>query len=101
VTATIDPGTMRVVTCEAIPRVLPFVECPQAAASAARLAGMSVMGLGPQVRADLQGPATCTHLNDTLREVEDVVALASLLPEGSRLALADPVPSAATARGEQ
>jgi hypothetical protein len=80
VTATVDPETMTVVACEAIGRVLPFVECPQAAASAGRVAGMSVMGLRPQVRAELQGPATCTHLNDTLRELEDVVSLASLLP---------------------
>ena len=81
VTASIDPVAMRVVTCEAIPRVLPFVECPQAAASAGRLAGMAVMGLRPRVRAELLGASTCTHLNDTLREIEDVVALAALLPD--------------------
>ena len=80
VTATVDEASLRVVACEAIPRVLPFVECPQAAASAGRLVGMAVMGLRPQVRAELLGPATCTHLNDTLREIEDVVALAARLP---------------------
>jgi hypothetical protein len=79
VTATIDPVEMRVVECEAVPRVLPFVECPQAAASARRLAGMKVFGLRPQARAELIGPSTCTHLTDTLRELEDVVALAPLL----------------------
>jgi hypothetical protein len=31
------------------------------------------------VRAELIGPTTCTHLNDTLRELEDVLALAPLL----------------------
>lgn len=79
VSATIDPSTMRVAECEAQPRVLPFVECPQAAESARRLTGMKVLGLRPQVRAELLGPSTCTHLNDTLRELEDVVALAPLL----------------------
>ncbi|MCU1346071.1 MAG: hypothetical protein JWL70_2337 [Acidimicrobiia bacterium] len=80
VAATVDPVAMRVVSCEATPRVLPFVECPQAAASASRLAGMAVFGLRPQARAELLGPTTCTHLTDTLREIEDVVALAELLP---------------------
>ena len=63
---------MRVLTCEATPRVLPWVECPEAAASAGRLAGMSVMGLRPDVRAQFVGPSTCTHLNDVLRGLEDV-----------------------------
>jgi hypothetical protein len=74
---------MRVTACVATPRVLPWAECPQAAASAGRVVGMAVMGLRPQVRAELLGPSTCTHLNDTLREIEDVVALAELLPIAS------------------
>jgi hypothetical protein len=78
-TASIDAQAMVVLECEATPRVLPWVECPQSAASARRLAGMKVFGLRPQVRAELLGPATCTHLNDMLREIEDVVALAPLL----------------------
>jgi hypothetical protein len=80
VEAAIDPGAMRVLDCAATSRVLPFVECPQAAASATRLAGMSVLGLRPQVRAELVGPTTCTHLNDTLRELEDVAVLVRFLP---------------------
>jgi Protein of unknown function (DUF2889) len=80
VEATIDPTRMIVIDCEATARVLPFVECPLAAPSAGRLAGMKVMGLRPQVRAELIGSTTCTHLNDTLREIEDVVALARLVP---------------------
>jgi hypothetical protein len=40
---------------------------------------MSVMGLRHQVRAELVGPTTCTHLNDTLRGLEDVIELANLL----------------------
>jgi hypothetical protein len=80
VSATVDPTTQRIVECEAVPRVLPFLECPQAAASAGRLAGMSVFGLRPQARAELLGPTTCTHLTDTLRELEDVLALEAHLP---------------------
>jgi hypothetical protein len=79
VEASISPDASTVLSCEATPRVLPWLECPQAAASARRLAGMKVLGLRPQVRAELVGPTTCTHLNDVLRELEDVVALAGLL----------------------
>ena len=78
--ATVSPDGSTVVACEATPRVLPWRECPQAAASARRLAGWPVFGLRPQVRAELVGPTTCTHLNDTLRELEDVLALAVHLP---------------------
>jgi hypothetical protein len=79
VEATVDEARGVVLACEATPRVLPWTECPEAAASARRLAGMSLSGLRPRVRAELVGPTTCTHLNDTLRELEDVLALSSLL----------------------
>jgi hypothetical protein len=68
----IDRTTMSVVSCEATPRVLPWRECPEAAASARRLAGWPVQGLRPEVRARFVGPSTCTHLNDVLRGLEDV-----------------------------
>lgn len=80
VEASIDPAEMRIVECTATPRVLPFVECPLAAASGQRLAGMLVSGLRKQVRAELLGTGTCTHLNDQLREIEDAVRLSALLP---------------------
>ncbi|MCW2524836.1 MAG: hypothetical protein JWO63_3171 [Frankiales bacterium] len=80
VSASIDPLEMRVVTCSAQPRVLPFVECPQAADSGRRLEGMLVGGLRKQVRAELTGTGTCTHLNDQLRELEDAASLVRLLP---------------------
>jgi hypothetical protein len=60
--------------------VLPWFECPQAAASAARLTGRPLAGLRPAVRAEFLGPTTCTHLNDTLRALEDVAALINALP---------------------
>jgi hypothetical protein len=69
-----------VISCAATPRVLPWQECPEAAASAGRLAGMEIGELRKRVRVEFVGPSTCTHLNDTLREIDDVVALAGLLP---------------------
>jgi Protein of unknown function (DUF2889) len=76
VTATIsdatsdDPGddrvAERVAACVATPRVLPWGECPQAAASAERLVGRRVDDLRAMVRDDLVGTTTCTHLNDLL-----------------------------------
>ena len=77
--ATVDTDAMRFVDAEAIPHVLPWYECPQAAASAGRLSGAPLAGLRPFVRADFLGPTTCTHLNDTLRALEDVPALVAQL----------------------
>jgi hypothetical protein len=56
----------RIVACVATPRVLPWGECPQAAASAGRLVGRRVDDLRAIVRDDLVGTTTCTHLNDLL-----------------------------------
>jgi hypothetical protein len=70
--ATVDPHTLRVVNCRAVPGELPYPECPGAAASAGRLVDGSTAGLRPWVLADLTGPSTCTHLNDALRSLEDV-----------------------------
>jgi hypothetical protein len=59
-------GDGRIVACVATPRVLPWAECPQAAASAGRLVGQRVGDLRALVRDDLVGTSTCTHLNDLL-----------------------------------
>ncbi|MGE3326561.1 MAG: DUF2889 domain-containing protein, partial [Acidimicrobiia bacterium] len=82
VEATIDPSTFVVTSCVATPRVLPWQECPEAAASAGRLVGLKVETLRTQLRAEMVGPSTCTHLRDQLRELEDAIALARLLPPG-------------------
>lgn len=78
----IDPvaGRVRSMTAEA--RVLPWTECPGAVASARRLAGMPVGDLREQVRRELVGRTTCTHLNDTLRSLADLSALVSELSAG-------------------
>jgi hypothetical protein len=82
--AEIEPETLCIARIAAEARVLPWLECGAAPASAARLAGRPVAGLRPAVRAELTGPSTCTHLNDTLRSLEDVAALAAALREASR-----------------
>jgi hypothetical protein len=41
---------------------------------------MSVRDLRPELRTQLVGPSTCTHLNDVLRGLEDVARLTELLP---------------------
>jgi hypothetical protein len=79
VAATVDPETRVFEAIEATARALPWLECNPAAASASRLVGRPVRGLRPQVRAELTGVATCTHLNDTLRSLEDIEALAGVL----------------------
>ncbi|WP_261574167.1 DUF2889 domain-containing protein [Frankia gtarii] len=82
VTAEVDTTTSTFLSCEATPRALPFVECPAAAASATRLAGMPLAGLRPHVRRAFTGTSTCTHLNDTLRALEDIPALLAPLRAG-------------------
>lgn len=76
VDATVDPATATVVQIAATPRVLPWAECPQAAASAGRLRGQSLLDAREDVRAGFIGRTTCTHLNDQLRSLADVVELA-------------------------
>lgn len=78
-TARIDDGA--VTTCAARPRVLPWEECPAAAASAARLAGQPLRTLRAHVRASFAGTSTCTHLNDMLRALADVPTLLELTAE--------------------
>ena len=78
-TGSVDPTTLQVLDAHARPRVLPYTECPDAAASAARLGGMTVDELRSRVRQELKGITTCTHLNDLLRSLTDVGALAAVV----------------------
>jgi len=79
VAAAVDPEALVFTHIEATARALPWIECNPAAASAARLVGRRVRGLRPQVRAEFTGTTTCTHLNDTLRSLEDIEALAGVV----------------------
>jgi Protein of unknown function (DUF2889) len=78
VSAAVDTRTGVIVSCAATPRVLPWTECPAAALSAGRLTGLPVAGLRQHVRDTFLGTSTCTHLNDTLRSLEDIPALLEL-----------------------
>jgi hypothetical protein len=75
--AEIDTETLLLTELEATPRVLPYIECPRAAASALRLVGFPLAEVRDRVRAELVGTSTCTHLNDLLRSLEDVNGLRS------------------------
>lgn len=77
VEARVDAASLVVISAEAVDRVLPWVECPAAAASGARIAGRDVRDLRAAVRTDFVGITTCTHLNDQLRFLGDVAALAA------------------------
>ncbi len=78
-TARVDQTTHTFTSCAAVPRVLPFVECPVAASSADRMVGTHVDDVRQFVRADLRGVSTCTHLNDLLRSLGDIGTLAATL----------------------
>ncbi len=65
----------RIMSCEATPRVLPWAECPHAAASAERLVGRRLGDLRALVRDELVGTSTCTHLNDLLSSLSQAQGL--------------------------
>jgi hypothetical protein len=79
-TAELDPSSLVVTRCEARPQVLPWPECPLAAASAERLVGRLVGELPDLVRAEFRGTTTCTHLNDLLRSLGGLAALTPAVP---------------------
>ena len=78
-TAVVDGDSGTYQSCAAVPRVLPWVECPVAASSADRLVGQHIDAVRNFVRRELRGTSTCTHLNDLLRSLGDVGTLASSL----------------------
>jgi hypothetical protein len=80
VRAMFDAGGTVVAGIVAEPRVLPFGECPGAAAAVGRLVGHDAADLRATVRQTLFSTDSCTHLNDLLRALGDVPALAALLP---------------------
>jgi hypothetical protein len=78
--ATVDAETTELLALSAEPRVLPFPECPAAAANVARLVGTTVAEFRRAVPERLGGIDGCTHLNDLLRALADVGSLAGYLP---------------------
>jgi hypothetical protein len=83
-TATADLATGSLVRVLADPRVLPYRECPLAAASAQHMIGTPLAAMREAVLAALPGTAGCTHLNDALRALAEVPALADALREQHR-----------------
>lgn len=71
-------GTLLAIT--AVPRVLPYAECPGAAPNAAWLEGTDMRALRSTVLERLRGTDCCTHLNDGLRSLAEVPVLAASLP---------------------
>ena len=78
-TIELDPQSAIVLSASAVPRALPWTECPQAVGSVERLVGLDVRQLPGLVRREFTGITTCTHLNDTMRSLADAWALVSLL----------------------
>ncbi|MCU1375850.1 MAG: hypothetical protein JWO68_3136, partial [Actinomycetia bacterium] len=65
----VAPGTLEILRVRAEPRVLPYDECPAAAAGVDRLVGLPATELRTEVGRRLAGIVGCTHLNDLLRSL--------------------------------
>jgi hypothetical protein len=74
-----DRETGELLTVTAVPRVLPYVECPGAAPHAARMAGTALRAMRREVLDRLRSTDCCTHLNDGLRSLAEVPVLAGSL----------------------
>jgi DUF2889 family protein len=72
-----DPRAGAITQVVPTAHVLPWPECPAALASAHRVVGLPLAELRRTVRTDFTGISTCTHLNDVLRSLADVPALAA------------------------
>jgi hypothetical protein len=70
-----DPVEEVISTIRVTAHVLPWPECPGAAASATRVTGMRLDDLRAVVRRDFVGTTTCTHLNDVVRSLADLPVL--------------------------
>ncbi len=79
--AAVNPDTGIILRSAAVPRVLPWQECPGAVESATRITGKRLADLHLRVRQELSGTSTCTHLNDLLRSIADTEALIRLLED--------------------
>jgi hypothetical protein len=67
----------------AVPRVLPYAECPGAAPNASWMAGTELRAMRTEVLERLRATDCCTHLNDGLRSLAEVPVLAAALPGSS------------------
>ena len=79
ITASIDTASHTLRALTATPRVLPFPECRWAAPNVERLDGADVTTFRTHVQQTLTELRACTHLNDQLRCLAEVPALAKQL----------------------
>lgn len=81
VRATADPGSLEIRQIVTVAHALPWADCNSVVASSDELVGVRLGECDQTVRTRLRGTAGCTHLNDSLRELDEVPALASALGE--------------------
>jgi hypothetical protein len=79
ITARAARATGKLLAVEALPRVLPYAECPGAAPNASWMAGTDLRAMRTEVLERLRATDCCTHLNDGLRSLAEVPVLAGSL----------------------
>jgi hypothetical protein len=79
ISATADAQSGKLLTLAPDARILPFMECPSAAARASDLLGAPLRELRSIVLERLAKTNGCTHLNDALRALAEVPVLADEL----------------------
>ena len=79
IAASADRTSETLISVTAEPRVLPYAECPGAAPNAAWMAGTALRELRTEVLERIRLTDCCTHLNDALRAMAEVPALAEQL----------------------
>jgi len=77
--AEVAAATGELLSLQALPMILPYAECPGASVKASRLVGTQTADLRQTVIDELRSTLGCTHLNDVLRALADVPALARQL----------------------
>jgi hypothetical protein len=77
--ATVDPRRRLLIEVHAQPHILPFVECPAAAANLHRILDTPLSELRSRVLETLRCTAGCTHLNDAVRALAEVSQMAAPL----------------------
>lgn len=79
VKGSLDDGMTHIDQVQTEARVLPWLECPGAVGSSARMSNKLLTELRVQVRNEFVGTSTCTHLNDAFRFLSDVIPLHHLI----------------------
>jgi len=82
-TATADLATGALLGLTPDPRILPYKECPGAAANVQRMVGTPLAEMRERVLEILPGTLGCTHLNDVLRSLAEAPVLVGCLTRRS------------------